>query len=98
MNMRKITRIALEMLEEAVLSALDEARQWGPSGRGQTLLPSNISRKIGIVPTVENNVSYYDMVRGTLLRLETKNYVERWSENTQRWRITEAGVSFLAED
>ncbi len=91
MNMKMTVRIALEMIDSAVLCALLEAKQSGSSCRGRTLRVTDIKKMIGIPP-------YYKIVRDTLDRLRSKRYVERWEEDTQRWYITAEGESFFKTD
>ena len=91
MNMKMTARIALEMLESAVLCALLEAKRSGSSYRGRTLRATDIKKMIGIPP-------YYKIVRDTLDRLRSKHYVELWEEDPQRWQITPEGESFLDTD
>ena len=86
--MKKTARIALEMLDPAVLCALLEAKR---SGKGQTLSVKDIKKMIGIRP-------YSQIVNDTLNRLLSKHYVERWEEDRQRWYITAEGESFFQTD
>jgi len=88
MNMKKTARIALEMLDSAVLCALLEAKR---SDRGRTLSVKDIQKIIGIRP-------YSQIVRDTLNRLLSKHYVERSEEDPQRWYITAEGESFFQTD
>ena len=50
MNMKMTARIALEMLEHAVLSALMHQKRWSSGIQEGTLPPAEISRKLGIPP------------------------------------------------
>ena len=83
---------AIELLKKAVLQTLSIAKS-----DGIALLPSEISKRLNIDPTIESDTKYYNLVRDTLLILESEGHACRDSEETKKWRITERGVCKLKE-
>ena len=81
--------VGLEAFKHAVLLVLYGER----TIRGRSLLRIQISERIGIPKPGEYYSSNADLIGGILWHLEEDGYVENTGSN--RWRITEEGVSVI---
>ena len=80
MNPKQQARLGLFHLEEAILDILCE----------ESLIPSDISRNIGIRSLTEQEPQYttaYGIVHGVLIKLKEEGRVERCDDT--RWKLTE---------
>lgn len=89
MEMRHVARIALEMLENAVLVILLERKNGGNDLMRQSLTMTQISKQLGISAVMDGDVLTHHIVPEVVLRCESKGYVTRASK--QRWKITDVG-------
>ena len=79
-------------MKEAVLQTLSDTEK-----DGTPLLPSEISRRLNIDPTIESNTRYYNFVRDTLIILKSEGHADKDDLESSKWRITAQGKSQLDE-
>ena len=79
-NPKQMARLGVFYIQEAILDILE--------AETEPLLPSEISRKIGIIPPDEGPALKFAIVHGVLAKLQNEGLVEK-AEN-MRWKLAES--------
>ncbi len=96
MEAKQIAKIGLQMLKNAVLVVLLEAKGRGDDPISRSLTMTQISKRLGMSPVMHDGVLTYDIVPDIVRRCESKGYVTPISK--WRWKMTDIGEAFLQKE